>query len=144
MHLILDHPLKLVIPKGQTLSLHAREAALLQVRTGRLWLTEDGHRRDHFLSAGQAHRVAAGVRAVIEGDSVEPARADVGAADIEQPPLATVPAGWLARWRAERRRRDEERSLLALDARTLSDIGAPYELIEAARRADGTSMRWRS
>lgn len=45
------------IPRGCTLRIDEGAGVTLYVRTGQLWLTEEGGRADHFLHAGQQFRI---------------------------------------------------------------------------------------
>jgi hypothetical protein len=63
------------------------DGAWLSVVRGRVWVTQAGDPDDHFLSGGQAMRLAPGARALVEAD---------GAAQV-----ALVPApAWWERWSA--------------------------------------------
>lgn len=54
-----------ILPRGTVLRLEDGPG-VLQVRSGRIWLTRAGHSEDEFLSAGQGCRLGAGDAAVIE------------------------------------------------------------------------------
>ncbi len=56
------------LPPGQALTLPAeRQPRLLVVTQGRLWVTWAGHVQDHWLAAGEALTLPAGLAAVAEG-----------------------------------------------------------------------------
>lgn len=66
-------PATLRLERGTVHSLHLGAGCTLVLAAGRIWLTEPGDLEDHFLAAGQTHRVGRGGRVVIEGDSAETA-----------------------------------------------------------------------
>jgi Protein of unknown function (DUF2917) len=55
-----------LLAPGQALSLQARQASLLRVGQGGLWLTSSHQTGDHFLRPGQQWRAEKGERLVIE------------------------------------------------------------------------------
>ncbi len=94
MDSLLDHPLTL--PPGATLRLPARPL-LLQLQTGRLWLTCSGEAADQFITGGQSLTID-GSHCVIENDSQQPARLRLSTQRSARP-AAAVWAGLAARWR---------------------------------------------
>src|SRR5262245_11030447 len=45
------------LPRGKTLRIQDGKGALLYVREGEVWLTQEGDTKDHILTAGQTFRL---------------------------------------------------------------------------------------
>ena len=133
----------MVLQPGQLLRLSVVGSQRLTVGQGRLWLTQSGSPVDHFLSAGQTLIVDAGRRPVVESDTAEPASLTLQPIGVTASLAAWIAAGReglkdrLARAREmhgqRRRARQDRRLLLELDEHQLRDIGAPPQMLMAAR-----------
>ncbi len=53
------------VPRGRTLRIIDGKGALLYVREGEVWLTQEGSTKDHVLSAGQSFRLDRNGMAVV-------------------------------------------------------------------------------
>jgi hypothetical protein len=62
------HPARQDLAPGALLSLSAVRGLEIEVRAGRIWLTEEGDGDDHFVAAGQRHCIRGDGRVVIEVD----------------------------------------------------------------------------
>lgn len=63
-----------LLQPGALLALESVPGLCIEVVSGRLWVTEEGDRDDHFLSAGMRHVVVGAGRLVMEADSRVPVR----------------------------------------------------------------------
>jgi hypothetical protein len=66
---VLLSTLPLQLPRGGTLRLEAARGVSVRVRSGRLWLTEQGLPDDVFLGPGDAWRLCGNGRVVVEADA---------------------------------------------------------------------------
>lgn len=64
-----DITLSLRLPRDATMHLDGARDVRLHVRSGRLWVTEQGRPEDVFLGPGDAWRLRAGGRAVVQADA---------------------------------------------------------------------------
>lgn len=60
--------LPLRLAQGATIRLEAARGVVVRVRSGRLWLTEQGMPEDLFLGPGEAVRLRGNGRAVVQAD----------------------------------------------------------------------------
>lgn len=90
----LPHPARQALAPGALLSLSAVRGLEIEVRAGRIWLTEEGDGDDHFIAAGQRHRVQGDGRVVLEVDGPQAAQLQFHAAPVE---ASAAPAAALAR-----------------------------------------------
>ena len=74
-------PLPTQLRAGQTRVIHARGGLQLQVTAGRLWLTQTGDGRDHFLPAGSVTWLEGG-HIVVEADGPRHGSQPVAAAYV--------------------------------------------------------------
>lgn len=70
MHLVLDTP-RFALEPGQVVSLDDACGALIEPTGGRLWITEEGERKDFVVRPGETFVVSRGGRTVVQ--AVEPA-----------------------------------------------------------------------
>lgn len=63
-----------LLQPGALLTLESVTGLCIEIVSGRLWVTEEGDRDDHFLSAGMRHVVQGRGRLVMEVDSRVPVR----------------------------------------------------------------------
>jgi hypothetical protein len=61
-------PVTLTLPVGATQTLRGCAGALLEVTSGRLWITEPGDPDDHFLSRGDTRRLCGNGPVVLQSD----------------------------------------------------------------------------
>ena len=90
-------PATLRLERGTVHTLHLPAGSTLVLAAGRVWLTETGDPEDHFVGAGQTHRVGRGGRVVIEGDSAETAVVRLSGRASAPRPAAPAPLGPHAR-----------------------------------------------
>lgn len=60
--------LPLRLPQGATIRLEAARGVVVRVRSGRLWLTEQGLPEDLFVGPGEAVRLRGNGRVVVQAD----------------------------------------------------------------------------
>jgi uncharacterized protein YjiS (DUF1127 family) len=120
---------------GQASTLAAHGHPLLQVRSGRVWLTRRGDPADHFLVSGDQLLLGEGDGVVVEASGDEPVRLS-----LSRPPgwQGLVAGLWwrlaaLALSRLQATTRRWPRELLELDEHALQDIGAPAGVRTAVR-----------
>ncbi|MBK8325304.1 MAG: DUF2917 domain-containing protein [Betaproteobacteria bacterium] len=70
MHLDLDTP-RFALEPGQVVSLDDASGALIEPTGGRLWITEEGERKDFVVRPGETFVVSRGGRTVVQ--AVDPA-----------------------------------------------------------------------
>ena len=125
----------LELEPGRALPLAAQGHPLLQVRSGRVWLTRRNDPVDHFLRSGDELLLADGDGVVVEASGDEPVRLC-----LSRPPgwQGLIAGLWwrlaalaLGRLQAAARRWPPE--LLELDEHALQDIGAPSGIRTAVR-----------
>jgi len=56
----------LALTRGSALTLDDARGALVRVLTGRLWITQERDRKDHFVDAGASFRIDRGGPTVVE------------------------------------------------------------------------------
>jgi hypothetical protein len=65
MHLVLDTP-RLALEPGQVVSLDDACGALIETAGGRVWITEEGERKDFVVRPGERFVVSRGGRTVVQ------------------------------------------------------------------------------
>jgi hypothetical protein len=75
MELLVRAPV-LDLTEGEVLTLIDAEGARIAARCGRVWVTEEGDRRDHILGIGDSFLVKRGGRTVVQ--ALEAARVAIG------------------------------------------------------------------
>lgn len=76
----------LALPRGQFLVLRAAAGVTVEVRSGRLWITEDGDRNDYVVESGARHRISARGPVVITAQQPSDLR-------LEEPPAGPTGRG---------------------------------------------------
>src|SRR5258708_12216537 len=89
----------LELPPGQVLRLRAAAGVTISCDAGALWLTQEGHTRDDFLSAGGSLRIACTALTLVEANCSATASLNLRARQAPTPllpPLHPPPALLLA------------------------------------------------
>lgn len=68
-----DLPPPAILAPGQLFRLDGRAGWTVHVLRGRIWLTEPGDATDHFIAAGQDHRLRQNEAVLLENDRRVPA-----------------------------------------------------------------------
>lgn len=118
----------LLLNTNDYLRLRRAAGSWIEVRSGRIWVTEDGARRDALLGPGRRYQVS--------GDGLVLVGAETSAEAALQPPRASglrarlrdACAAWISA-------RSTERELERLSDHALRDIGLRRDqIVEASRR----------
>jgi hypothetical protein len=125
----------LELEPGRALPLAAQGHPLLQVRSGRVWLTRRNDPVDHFLGRGDQLLLSEGDGVVVEATGAEPVRLSLSRPPGWQGLIADL--WWrlasLALSRLQATAQSWPPELLELDEHALQDVGAPAGIRTAVR-----------